>query len=246
MGRRMKKIPSQSRRAIMVKHLELPSAQPLPYIRELPPIGSLPAMMRKDRLTFFVRAAQHRAVCGLHLGPIPLILFNRAEHVQSILVDHAYDFGKGQLVHKAFGGNGLFVSEGEFHRHQRKLMAPMFQPRHIAAYAETMVQSGERLQREWQDSAVVDLNSQMIALTMSIIGKTLFDSDVFHESDDLGAAISSFYEYTVHKLFSPLMPPRGWPTPRNLRYRKAMKGLRDRIHHMIEGCQASRTIRNNS
>ena len=70
----------------MVKHVERAAAQPIPYIREFPLIGSLPAIMRKDRLAFFVRATQHRAVCGLHMGPIPLILFNRAEHVQSILV----------------------------------------------------------------------------------------------------------------------------------------------------------------
>ena len=228
----------------MVKQVELLSARPIPYIRELPLIGSLPAIMRKDRLTFFVRATQNRAVCGLHLGPIPLIVFNRAEHVQSILVEHAYDFGKGRLIHKAFGGNGLFVSEGEFHRHQRKLMAPMFQPRHIAAYAETMVQLAERLQQEWQNGAVVDLNSHMIALTMSIIGKALFDADVFNETDELGAAMSTVYEYTVHKLFSPLTPPLSWPTPRNLRYRKAREVLQHRIQQMIDERRSSSITRN--
>lgn len=228
----------------MVKHIERAAAQPIPFIRELPLIGSLPALMRKDRLTFFVRVTQHRAVCGLHLGPIPLLLFNRAEHVQSILVEHAYDFGKGQLIQKAFGGNGLFVSEGEFHHHQRKLMAPMFQPRHIAVYAETMVHSGERLQQEWQNGAVVDLNSQMIALTMSVIGKALFDADVFNETEELGAAMSSVYEYTVHKLFSPLMLPLVWPTPRNVRFRKAMEVLQVRIQHMIDERRSSSTLRN--
>src|SRR5258708_4460683 len=56
--------------------------------------------------------------------------------------------------------------------------------------------------------------------------------------------MSSVYEYTVHKLFSPLMPPRGWPTPRNLRYRKAMEVLQDRIQHMIDGWHSSSTLRN--
>jgi cytochrome P450 len=228
----------------MAKNAKLPSAQPIPFIREFPLIGSLPAILRKDRLTFFVRATQHRAACGLHMGLIPLILFNRAEHVQSILVEHTYDFGKGELIHKAFGGNGLFVSEGEFHRNQRKLMAPMFQPRHIAAYAEIMVQSAERLQQEWQDGEVVDLNSHMIALTMSVIGKALFDADVFDETDELGAAMSMVYEYTVHKLFSPLMPPLRWPTPRNLRFRKAMEVLRNRIQHMIDERHSSSLLRN--
>src|SRR5205085_3051646 len=144
-------------------------------------------------------------VCGFHLGPLPLLLFNKAEHVQSILVEHASDLSKGRLTHRAFGGNGLFVSEGAFHRRQRKLMAPVFQPRQIATYAETMVRYGERLQQEWHDGAVIDLNQQMIALTMSIIGKVLFDADVFTETDELGAAMAIEFESVLRKARSLVM-----------------------------------------
>ena len=93
-------------------------------------------------------------------------------------------------MHKAVGGNGLFISEGDFHRHQRKLMAPHFQPRHIAAYADSIVQCGERFLQQWSDGKAIDLNQQMIALTLSIIGKILFDADMFSEADELGAAIA--------------------------------------------------------
>src|SRR5205085_8703034 len=98
---------------------------------------------------------------------------------QRILVEDADVLRKGGLIRRAFGGNGLFVSEGECHRRQRKVMAAVFQPRHIATYADTIVRYGERIQQEWHDGAVVDLNQHMIAVTMSIIGKVLFDTDVF-------------------------------------------------------------------
>ncbi len=67
----------------------------IPYIHEWPLIGSLPAFMTRERLEFLLRVAQHGDVCGFHMGPIPMILFNKAEHVQSILVEHAYDLSKG-------------------------------------------------------------------------------------------------------------------------------------------------------
>jgi cytochrome P450 len=155
---------------MMVKHIERASAHQIPSIREFPLIGSLPALMRRDSLAFLLRQAQQGEVCGFHLGPLPMILFNNAELAQSILVEHASDLSKGRLIHRAFAGNGLFVSEGEFHRRQGKLMAPVFQPRQIASYAETMVRYGERLGQEWHDGAVVDLNQCMIALTMSSMG----------------------------------------------------------------------------
>jgi len=115
--------------------------------REWPLVGSLPAFMKNESLAFFLHLAQTSDVCRFHLGPVSVLLFNKAEQVQSVLVEHAYDFSKGRLIHQAFGGNGLFVSEGEFHRRQRKLMAPVFQPRQIAGYADTIAAYGERLNR---------------------------------------------------------------------------------------------------
>ena len=162
----------------MVKYARTALAKTIPYIREYPLVGSLPTFM-KDRLNFLLSLAEKNEVYGFHIGLIPMILFNKPEHVQCILVEHADDFYKGRLMHKAFTGNGLFISEGEFHRKQRKLMAPAFQPRQITSYVDTIVSYGEQIQQEWNDDAIIDLNQQMIALTMSVIGKVVFDVDFF-------------------------------------------------------------------
>ena len=84
-----------------------------------PFVGNLPEFS-KDRLGLLLRMARTGDVCGLHFGPFPGILFNKPEHVQSILVDHAYDFDKGEAIHNTFRptiGDGIFSSEGDFHRH---------------------------------------------------------------------------------------------------------------------------------
>ncbi len=99
----------------------------LRYIRGYPLAGSLPEFTR-DRLGLLQRMAREDDVCGMHFGPFPGILFNKPEHVHSILVEHAYDFDKGLAIHHVFRpviGDGIFSSEGDFHRHQRKLMAPV-------------------------------------------------------------------------------------------------------------------------
>ncbi|HET8841715.1 MAG TPA: cytochrome P450, partial [Ktedonobacteraceae bacterium] len=150
------------------------------FLNSSPLVGNLPEYGR-DRLGLFKRMAEAGDVVGMHFGPFPGILFNKPEHVQSILVEHAYDFDKGLAIHNAFRapiGDGIFSSEGDFHRHQRKLMAPSFQPRHIASYADIMSHYGEQIAQTWSDNTVVDINQQMTNLTMSIIGKVLFDADV--------------------------------------------------------------------
>lgn len=216
------------------------------YVSGYPLVGNLPDFS-KDRLGLFKRMAREGDVYGMHFGPFPGILFNKPEHVQSILVEHAYDFDKGIAIHNTFRpaiGDGIFSSEGDFHRHQRKLMAPPFQPRHIASYAEIMGHYGEQIQQAWTDGATINVNRQMTNLTMSIIGKALFDADVFTETDELGAAMTVTTEYVSHALSTLLPPPYSWPTTRNRRMHKAVQVLRNRIQRFIDERRNHPTERN--
>src|SRR5438876_2953340 len=216
------------------------------YIRGYPFVGNL-LDFRKDRLDLLRRLAREGDVCGMHFGPFPIILFNKPEHVQSILVEHAYDFDKGLAIHNTFRpviGDGIFSSEGDFHRQQRKLMAPPFQPRHIASYAGIMGHYGEHIQQTWPDGSSIDVNQQMTNLTMSIIGKALFDADVFTETDELGAAMTVTSEYVSHTLSTLLPLPYNWPTPRNRRTHRAAQVLRNRIQRFIDERRNQPTERN--
>jgi len=206
------------------------------YIRGYPLVGNLPDFT-KDRLGLLQRLARAGDVCAMHFGPFPAILFNKPEHVHSILVEHAYDFDKGRAIHtlgRSVIGDGISSSEGDFHRHQRKLMSPPFQPRHIASYAEIMSYYGEHMQQTWTDGTVIDVNQHMTNLTMSIIGKALFDADVFTETDELGAAMTVVMAYFSHGVSTLLPLPYSWPTPRNRRTHKAMQVLRTRIQRFID------------
>jgi len=212
----------------------------------IPFLGNLPEFS-KDRLGLLQRMASIGDVSALRFGPFPAILFNKPEHVQSILVEHAYDFDKGVAVHNAFRpviGDGLFSSEGEAHRHQRKLMAPSFQPRHIASYADIMGHYSEQIQRTWPDDSVVDINQQMTNLTMSIIGKALFDADVFTEADDLGEAMSVMLGYVSHTMSRLFPPPYSWPLPGNRRTRRATEVLHARMQGFIDERRSNPAERN--
>ncbi|GCE21368.1 cytochrome P450 [Dictyobacter kobayashii] len=157
----------------------------VPFAHEHFLLGSYRDFLQ-DRTDFLLRLTQQGDVIGFRIGPVPMLLFNKPEHAQHILVEHAEDFSKGRLMRRAVGNNGLFVSEGEFYRRQRKLMSPCFQPRHIASYADTITSYAEHIMGEWEDGAVIDINHYMIRFTMSIIGKVLFDTDFLSETDELG------------------------------------------------------------
>src|SRR3989440_9970878 len=238
-------VPEEHRMATHVE-INIHTPKKLRYIRGYPLVGSLPDFTR-DRLGLLQRMAREGDVYGMHLGPFPIILFNKPEHVHSILVEHAYDFDKGLAIHNTFRpviGDGIFSSEGDFHRQQRKLMAPPFQPRHIASYAGIMGHYGEQIQQTWPDNAVIDINQQMTNLTMSIIGKALFDADVFTETDELGAAMTVAIAYIAHATSVLFPPPYSWPLPRHLRTHKAVQVLRNHIQHFIDERRSNPTERN--
>src|SRR6266516_3495319 len=213
------------------------ATKPIPCIQEPPVVGSLFAY-RRDRLSLLMRMIQE---CGdvscFHFGPFPLVLFNTPEYVHNIFVEHAYDFDKGEAMHKAFHpliGNGIFISEGDFHRRQRKLIAPPFQPRHISSYADLMVKYSEQIQQGWKNGETVDVSQEMTHLTMSIVGKVLFDADVFTEADELGAAMAAVLGHVASTLSTLFPIPLNWPTPRNGHTRKSLALLRSRIQKMID------------
>ena len=223
------------------------STKPIRHVPGLPLLGNYPEH-QKDRLSLYLRAVQQYGdVVQINFGPFPIILFNDPEYVRLILVEHADDFNKGEYMHNAFRpsiGNGLFISEGVLHRQQRKLMAPSFQPRHIKNYADTMVMYSERIQQEWHEGTTIDVAREMTHLAMSIIGKVLFDADVFTESDELGAAMTAVLAHTSHVLSHLFSVPLNWPTKHNRQTQHAITILRNRMRQMIEERQVSSEERN--
>jgi len=199
--------------------------------------GSLKAM-RQDRLAFYTRMMRECDGIGkFHWGLLPLYMVSRPELVQSILVEHSDAFNKGVIINLIFSpivGKGLFLNEGEPWRKQRKVIAPLFQPRHLTNYAQIMVDYSNRQQATWQEGAVIDLEKEMMALTMSIIGKILFDEDVFSQTDELGTALSDAFRWVDTVSLKAFPIPAVVPTPLNLWVRRRMKVIQNRIETMIK------------
>ena len=70
-------------------------------------------------------------------------------------------------------------------------MAPAFTHRRIGAYAGTMAELAERAQAALADGGASTSPTEMMRLTLAIVGKTLFDADVADEADEVGAAMTA-------------------------------------------------------
>jgi cytochrome P450 len=149
----------------------------------------------RDPLAFFTNLARtYGDVVAYRLGGERLLFVNQPQ-IKDVLVTHNRNFTKGALQRtKRLLGEGLLTSEGATHLRQRRLMQPAFHRERIAAYADTMVAYADRMRGAWRDGATLDIAQEMNRLTLSIVGKTLFDADVESQAAEVGVALTGVME----------------------------------------------------
>lgn len=168
----------------------------LPVFRQPPGAQSY----RIDRLGALTQFIQEPApLLRLPLSVRTILVANSAEITHEVLVEKARYFEKSPVLRMALhplAGVGLFTSEGELWRRQRKVMSPIFQPSQIKGFAADMTACATRTADTWPDGAELDIAHETTRIAMSVAGRTLFGEDMFDEADDLGEALTVALRWT--------------------------------------------------
>ncbi len=124
-------------------------------------------------------------------GPVRIVSINRADLAQRVLVDQSDEFRKMSAVRVigALTGNGLLINEDAIWRRHRRLAAPAFQHRRIAAYADIIAGLATETVSAWRVGDVLDIGRAMKTLSLRIVGLTLFDTDFAHDAAGLSESI---------------------------------------------------------
>ncbi len=213
-----------------------------PGPKGLPFIGSI-RQLQQDRIGFLIsNQRKYGDVVHFKVGPRHIYQLNNPEHIQYVLVKHADQFQKTPALKNAARdsiGQGLLTSDGDLHKRQRRLVQPAFHHNRIAAYADVMVNYTDDMLRDWQNGKQIGMLNEMMHLTMRIVEKTLFDTDVTHDADSIGAAISVGIEATADRISRPLQLLEKLPTATNRKRRDALKVIDETITRFIDERQAS-------
>jgi cytochrome P450 len=185
----------------------------------------------RDRLGALTRwQREYGDIVRVRFGPRRILFLNHPDLVEDVLVDQNRKFIKHYRLRSASRtlGNGLLTSEGDFWRAQRKLAQPAFHRDRVAAYAGVMVDFTERMLASWRDGQVRDVQADMMALTLEIVAKTLFDAEIGSDSVEAGAAMEVLMNSFISRTARLVPMPHWVPTPVNLRVERAARRL-DRI-----------------
>jgi cytochrome P450 len=202
----------------------------------LPLIGNTHQLVREQG-GLYESAAEHGDVVELQiLGMGDFYLVNEPPLVEEVLTD-TDRFRKSTQSQDDLGdllGDGLVLSEGDLWERQRQRIQPAFYMDRIAEYADTMAAETTASAEDWTGTPTVNVEDEMKALTLRILVKSIFGSDIDYEDRGI--------RQTVQRLQEPGEPakqpvarmvPKWVPIPMWRRYKDGIREMESVIEEFV-------------
>jgi cytochrome P450 len=166
----------------------------------------------------------------------PIVFLNDPSYIQQVLVTDAQHFVKERTVRrmKILIGEGLITSEDPVHKRQRRIAAPAFHRQRIAAYGERIASIASSHRDQWQPGQTLDISAASMALSLEIVARTLFDTDVtpdIRAINDEVNTIMHLYNFIV--AFPRIESFLHLPIPGIVKFRKSKARLDAVVNRLI-------------
>ncbi len=193
-----------------------PIGQWLPFRRE--PVGFLMNLVRR-----------YGDVARFYLGPRPVYLFTRPEHIRYLLVTAHEGYSKRTRSYRALRdllGNGLLTQEGDEWAHARAKLQLRFTPAVISEHGATIITVSDRWidQRRTQDRPL-DLRQGMIDLAVEIAAAVLFGQNHLPDRKRLTTLVYQGLKLSSQRVISPYDLPGFLPGSRAWRVQRVATRL---------------------
>lgn len=202
----------------------------------LPLLGNTHQMFR-DPLGFGERCREEYGdLVSLRLAGMEAIQLGHPDHVQHVLSNNSENYRKGEFYRSELEllGEGLLTSEGDLWRRQRDIIGPMFQPRRIRRYAETIARYADREVETWTPNRPLDVTDSMQQLTLEVLAKALFNIEIRGRSTAISEAVTEVMHQAIRARQLPFSLPDWLPTPRQIRYDRAVETFDSAVADIID------------
>src|SRR6266576_3082888 len=169
----------------------------------------------------------------------PTYMIFHPNDVKHVLQENHRNYNKDTYLMKFLSpllGQGLFTNDGQSWLHQRRLMQPAFHRKQLATFGTLMTDATGAMLERWQDTAMyeqpLDVSTEMMRLTLRVVGQALFSIDLSDETDIVGQAFTALMTPFTDYIYHPV-PPLGFPTPRNRRIQQAIRTLDGVVQDII-------------
>jgi cytochrome P450 len=213
------------------------------------PIFGIFREFRRDALAFLENSWR---TYGDHfltkLGPMPLHVISNPLLAQEVLTVRKHilrrsDRFEGGTPLTYILGLSLITIDGDSWLTKRRMMQPVFHRANIAALADKMQAAGEAMLERWSQLPMnksVDLTKEMKLVTLDIINRTMFSTNVLVDVDRVGGVVDSALEFITARAGNPFALPARWTIiPSHKKFWDERAKLDEYLFRMIRERRAS-------
>jgi cytochrome P450 len=122
-----------------------------------------------------------------------LFLFSRPEQAEHVLAASQDNYVKPFTYRplRMMLGDGLLTAEGTAWRRHRRIIQPVFSSPNVASFAAEMDAGAQRAIKRWNGSQAIDVTSEMSALTLDVVGRVLFGTELVEAAPSLGRTLAA-------------------------------------------------------
>src|SRR5262249_17218175 len=120
---------------------------------------------------------------------------NSPAAARHVLLDNHANYVKTRIARNLLEpglGRGLLTTEGAEWKRQGRIMAPALSARNLDPLGPQIVEQINRAAGQWQPGSTIDLLSEMVRLTLSIISNAMFSLDSSEELTRISEDISRY------------------------------------------------------
>ncbi|MEV8626965.1 cytochrome P450 [Streptomyces sp. NPDC051079] len=202
----------------------------------LPLLGHAVAMQRR-RLDLLEEVQRLDAgLVALRLGPQRMLMATDHHLVRELLVQRADDFGPSPQYRlmEQVTGRGLLLSEGAFHRRQRRLIRPAFRHARVRHYAELMTDLSRTWTEGLHEGRVVAMDEEFGNLASSIVVRSLFTQGITgQDATSVVEAMTDVMAWVGARGSDPLPFLAKLPTRVNRRFARGSRTLHTLVDAVI-------------
>jgi cytochrome P450 len=173
-------------------------------------------------------------------GPLKINLAVHPDYVQHVLRDNYKNYPRPEFVAsklRTIVGDGLVGAEGDRWAEARKNSQPAFHPQLGQSYADADAETSLDVLDGWEIHAErgnsIDVKSEMMHLSLTNLGKTLFKSDWSQKVDTVEPIVALALSHTHKRLTSPVDPQR-FPLPSTKAFNNGLAELDQIVYDAIE------------
>ena len=177
------------------------------------------------------------------IGQTPLgmrAVINEPAAIKRVFLDNAANYTKDALQLRLLApglGRGLLTSTGEDWRRQRRALAPLFAPRHVANFAKPMRDVAQQFVEEMIDPNLgrpFEMGEAMARLTLLVLERTLFSQGLARDPGQFQGAVTRYFDTFGRLSVLDLLGAPGFlPRIGRLRGRSALKFFSDAVSDII-------------